>query len=172
MNKKSKSGSSLFLYRFDHVGSFSVSDLASSGPLEMMKIVLSRIMGYDVAKRLGSCHADDLFYLFRLSIHKTHALTLRYFSTSHFRSSSSEYPLKFLGDSDDEAMSRLLVDLWVHFAQHGIPTSDKNIWKEAVSSSDYVHLNRGSITPSRLDDQEKARRNLWDDISKSIYKFR
>ncbi len=56
----------MFYYRFDHLGSFSMADIFSSGGyLGLLIIVLQKLVGWHTTKSLGVCHSDELPYMFR-----------------------------------------------------------------------------------------------------------
>ena len=93
-----------YFYHFDHLGSFSLSDVFGKGVFELLKTILGKMLGSTETIGIGTCHADDLLYVF-----------------------SSGMPFKWLPDPKDEEMSRLFVDLITNFATHGNPTpQDKN----------------------------------------------
>jgi hypothetical protein len=55
----------VFSYRFDHSGSFSVSDVVGVSPVTAVVRILGKVLGFDTTQRLGACHGDDIIYLFR-----------------------------------------------------------------------------------------------------------
>ena len=105
-----KKGLQVFYYRFDHVGEFSIGDLFSSTQFEILTTTAKRLLGLEVtSKGLGTAHADELFYLFCYGLEAKGLLKWHN------------------GNAVDEAMSRLMVDLWVNFATFTHPTpEDKN----------------------------------------------
>jgi hypothetical protein len=54
-----------YYYHFSHEGSFSLADVfGKSGP-ELLSTILWKMVGNYDPINLGTCHADDLMYLFR-----------------------------------------------------------------------------------------------------------
>jgi len=91
--------SSTWFYRFDHLGAYSLSDMFSGGPIGTPVGILQNALGLFTSKEMGTCHADDLIYLFSMKI-----------------------PLSTLRGPADLDMSRLMVDLWANFAEYRNPT--------------------------------------------------
>ena len=56
----------IYLYRFDQIGSFSLSDVFTDSPLAAAWTFAKKFFGLHHTKGLGAAHGDDLLYLFRL----------------------------------------------------------------------------------------------------------
>ena len=54
-----------YFYQFDHLGSFSLSDIFSSSRPKLLWTLIKKAFGIHESKKLGVCHADDLLYLFK-----------------------------------------------------------------------------------------------------------
>ncbi len=61
----SRHNAKTFYYQFDHLGSFSISDILSSSRPSLIWTLLKKLVGIHDSKKLGVCHADDLLYLFK-----------------------------------------------------------------------------------------------------------
>lgn len=123
--------------------------------------LVGKLFGYHTTDKLGACHADDLFYLF-----------------------SSELPVSILSESDDEEMSKVMVDLWANFAIHRDPTpkegntfvghSLKNFdssWRAADEDAGiFARLENGRLNQD-TDEWAEKRLAFWKNLEKVLYKF-
>ena len=125
--------------------------------------IAGKLIGYHTTDKLGACHADDLFYLF-----------------------SSELPLSVLSDSDDEDMSKVMVDLWANFAIHRHPTPKvgdafvghnlKNLaspWREAAIDEGitFATLENGRLLQD-ADEWAEKRLAFWKKLEEVLYKLK
>jgi len=106
-----KTGKPTYYYNYQYNGSFSLP------------------MAFGIWEKLGVCHMDELFLLFKFP----------------------EVSSSWLGDlalqtEEDKMVSRKLVTLWTNFAKNGSPTSDGS-WKPVTSTDkiEYAVLDGGSV---------------------------
>jgi len=143
-----KAAGPVYQYIYSHQGPFSLYDLMTWKPWQLLVEMLSlKFTGFSIFKsNSGVSHADELFLMF-----KPHA-----------------FPVNLLADKIHERVSKNLIQLWTDFAIHHDPTPVKKHWErfDPTSPSFLEISSNGNVM--MYPEKHRKRMEEWTQIYEKI----